>query len=408
MKVSYSLQMKPKQQLAMTMKMQQALAILQMPLLELSNYLQTEIEKNPMLELIAPPSPVALQLSDSPAKLSLTDSLLSQAREVIKEEADLQAIKALITNLDTKGWVRLPLPLIAKEYSIDEQLLEKALVILQSFEPAGIGARNGQDCLLIQLRKQQRENSLIFHLIRDHYDDFIKGRCKQLTKKELKKELASLYLYPIEPDDLTAGIPAQADIFFKKKGQNWIVTINEYSLPSFRLNKEYTQLLKNDLPKDEKETLQKFTKQGKWLMCAINKRRELLLKIGLYIVKKQQKYLSGNEAIAPLTKKEIASTLQVAPSTIARAFQQKYINTPYGIKPLYFFLSAPINNGGRSVKAATQALKNLLENEDPLHPYSDRQLSEKLKQEGYFFARRTVAKYRTKLQLHSSFQRKEL
>jgi len=321
--------------------------------------------------------------------------------------------------LDERGYFVLPLSLFAEDLRTTESRIARVLAIVQTFEPYGIGARDLQECLLIQLRAQDKAATPAYQMVKEHFSDLLQGRLHLLQKKlkvtqeEMQKkilnEVRMLSFHPAALLQDTPVLPAYPDIFLKKDGAKWVVEVNEEDLPKFRLHPRYLQLLQEGISPEEERTLRSFMQAGKWLMRSVNRRRKVLRDIALYMVKKQQPFLQGQKALLPLSVKEIAHTLFLHESTVARAVTEKYIDTPFGVKPLRFFLSHAFTskNGEEvSVKAIKSSLLNILEHEDKLHPYSDQELTTQLHSQGLPCARRTVSKYRKSLKISSKGRRK--
>lgn len=409
MQQRFSLSMMKGQHLVMTKALQQSLKILQMSVLELREEILDEIEQNPVLEWkYTAPSSTFLS-NEIPAQESLISSFYAQAREAFSSQKDLSIAKMIFANLDAKGFLAPPPFLLAQSLSVSLETVLHVLRIVQMFEPRGIAAQNLQEYLLIQLQGKGKEKTLAYLTVKDHFEDFLQGRfgflqktygvSKEVFQKEILHEIKTLSLQPICSSEPTY-VPAP-DLSVKQEDEKWTVEVEEKFLPSFRINEEWK---KASLSKEETEVMQEFTSQGKWLARSIYRRRKILLQMGLYIVKKQRSFLEGKGALSPLSVKEIASHLSLHESTVARACSEKYILTPLGIKPLGFFLARALGET-HSSKGAMAVIHELLKKEDKNRPYSDREISNYLKEKGIPCARRTVAKYRRKLKLSSARSR---
>ncbi len=409
MQPRFSLSMMKGQHLVMTKALQQSLKILQMNVLDLREEILEEIEQNPVLEWKYT-SPRSTSLScEIPAQDSLISSLHAQAREAFSSQEELDIAKTVFANLDAKGFLALPPFLLAQSLSVSLEAVLRVLRTIQTFEPRGIAAQNLQECLLIQLREKRKENTFAYLVVKDHFEDFLQGRfgllqktygmSKEVLQREVVNEIKTLSLQPICSSEPTF-LPTP-DLSLKQEEEKWIVEIEEKFLPSFRIKEEWRSL---PLSKEETQVMQRFTSQGRWLMRSICRRRKILLQIGLYIVKRQRGFLEGKSPLAPLSVKEIASDLSLNESTVARACSEKYLLTPLGIKPLGFFLARALGKT-HSNKGAMEVIRELLRKEDRNRPYSDREISNYLKENGIPCARRTVAKYRRKLKLSAAKQR---
>ncbi len=345
---------------------------------------------------------------DLPAGYSLIDHLSAQAREAFLEKEDLVIAEALFRNLDEKGFLSIALHDLRQSLNVSSHKLQRVLSIVQTFDPAGIAAQSIKECLLLQLKAKNKRDSLAYHIVDKSYEDLLQSRfeilqkkykiTRQTLKKDVIEELKSLSLRPTRTH--FSEVYLYPDLLLRKEGIKWTLEVNEKDLPFFRIKNEYQIFLNRCACKKEKEILQSYLNKGKWLMRNLNRRRKILLQVGLFIVKKQQGFLEGKRGLIPLTIKEIAQKLCLHESTIARACNEKCIDTPFGVKPLRFFLSHSV--GGKtntSAAALLEILSELLKKEDKFHPYSDRQIAEKLQEKGISCARRTIAKYRKKLVL---------
>lgn len=383
------------QKLILAQGMRQFMQILQMNGEELKEWLEEELRQNPLLEWEMKQGPCALSI-DIPNKTSLFEELLSQAREAFT--ADLLPIaEGIIRNLDKKGLFTLDLSDFAESLQIPVSLLETVLKKIQSFEPKGIGARNLAECLMLQL--DEKKDPLLYQILQTHFSELIEGKWGFLKKhykltdeifhQKVLQRLKNLSFSPAGTIHEASTFYPYPDLKIKKGEKGWVIEISE-DLPQFHVQENVDRLLQS-AKLEEKKELRTLLAKGKWLMRILNRRRRLLLKLGLFIVQRQKEFLDGKAGLSSLSIKEIAKEFDLHPSTITRAFKEKYVETPLGIKPLHFFLSS--NNQ----KVALTILKNLLEKEDKARPFTDQELVKKLQESGIKVARRTVAKYRKKI-----------
>lgn len=393
----------PSQRQLISQGMRQYMLLLQMNAGDLKEWLEEEINKNPILEW-EPKAQTSDRQIDVTQEESFFEALLSQAREAFEDKEEVSIAEAIISNLDSRMLFIHDLPLFANSLRITLEKLEKVLKIVQTFEPSGVAASSLQMSLLHQLRQIGKADSLCYRVVQDHYPSLMKGKfglikkaykiSDEIFKKEVLLKLKKLRFFPSSSGHAPYIYP---DLKIKKENDQWIIEIEE-NLPHFQVKKEYS-LFEKGASHDEKRTIRSFLAQGKWLMRMVNRRRKLLLKIGMYIVNKQIAFLEGKAALSPLSIKEIAAVFGLHPATLSRAFKDKYVETHLGIKPLRFFLAGDYSN-----KAALEMLKKLLEKEDA--PCSDLELVQKLKEKGISLSRRTVQKYRQKLNLPSKRKRK--
>ncbi len=386
--------------LAMTFRMQQSLAILQMPQIELRELIQEEIDKNPLLEEIGNSKKQIFE-KEIAAQDSLYENLLRQIRENLPERKESQIGEKILENIDEKGFLSVPLAEIGEESEI-----QKVLEVMQTFHPPGIFARNLQESILIQLKAQGYENTTLFTLVQNHYPDLLHGRYSVLKKiypyldlAEAIQKLASLPLRPLNCLKEEILAPIIPDITIRKTETGWSVGTNDEELPKFLIHSRYDSVETSSL--EEQKTMQAWRSQGKWLLNALSRRKKILLEIGILLTRRQSAYLSQKGALKAFTNQELSLELGLHESTISRALSGKYAETPQGIIPLKSLLtSAPL------IKEAKKLLQELIRQEDRNSPLTDEELSEKLKQKGYSIARRTISKYRGELKIQSAPKRK--
>lgn len=394
--MNHRLQTNLQRRLAMTFRMQQALAILQMPQIELSEFIQEEIDKNPLLEEVKKTKSHFIDC-EVPSTHSVYENLTLQIRDNFSEKHDLLIAKRFLENLDEKGFLSIPLHTIAEE---------NVLAIMQTFEPPGIFARNLQESFLLQLKAQGRENTDIYTLVQDHFNDLLHGRYALLKKKcesidlaDAIQKLAMLRMRPLDCFKNEISNPIVVDLTIRMTETGWIVGTNDEDLPKFHLHTRYDSIIPNSAA--EQDTIRIWRSQGKWLLNALSRRREMLLQIGTCLIRHQNQYLEQKGEIAPLTNQELALQLSVHESTISRAIAGKYVETPRGIIPLKSLLIAK-----PETKQAKDILQELIDQENKKIPLTDDDLAMELKKRGYLVARRTVSKYRKELKIQSANTRK--
>lgn len=473
--VKQTTNLKQTQRLIMSPQMQQAIHLLQMPILELLEVVEDELQQNPVIDAIdeeenetgsdekeqLPEKELSFNENDFEnlkklddefrdhfsesynysshrsteeeklktfqessicAETSLFEHLMLQAKETFSDKEELAMAEALVGNFDENGFLKTPLEEIALLYNFSIKKLGKLQKQIQSFEPSGVGASNMQESLLIQLRCQQKQKTLAYNIIEKHYDDLIHNRIPIITKslkcsseeisKVLKNDISRLDLHPgfghfnhfvqyITPD-----ATVEAD------NETLTVKVNDDFLPPVRINSRYLRMLNDEtLPSDTKIFIQQKLAAAKWLLYNVHQRNETLLKIVELLIKYQKEFFLNPEGkLVPLTMKSIAEQLSLHESTIARAVSNKYIDTPRGILPLRsFFTFALHTQHGEDVSANTiqNVLRGIIDSEDKHHPLSDAALSKLLKEKGLDCARRTVAKYRSELNLGNAQQRRK-
>ncbi len=395
------LKLAPERRLIMTYALRQSLEILQMTQLELSQWLNNEIEKNPLLEF----SPVAKYRFnlEIPSSLTLHEHLQAQIRDHFPHPHDRLIAQAFLEHLDDRGFLTAPLETLAAYF---KKPLEPILATLQTFDPPGIFARNLQESLLLQLKAIGKTASLAYQLVDTCFDDLLHGRYCAIKKKlgaaqlaPAMHDLARLSLRPSTSFSQEPITPIHPDLLITKIDKGWTLQINEEDLPQFHIQSDYLDIMP-DTP-EEQQALRNFKTQAKWLIRSLTRRRKLLLEIGRIFIKKQAPYLHQKGPLQSLTIRELAETLEVHESTLSRALSGKYASTPRGLIPLRALItSAPAAETARGI------LEKLIAGEDKQNPLTDEQLAQQLKVKGFPIARRTIAKYRTQLKLGSASQRK--
>ena len=467
-----NLQQKPLQYLMMTPQMQQALHVLQLPVLELAAWVELQLEQNPLIEcqssqesfkeehadsavqekelifsdndfsllssweedygvnlIDESSSPISKDEQDRwtfrqhliPAQSSLFEHLMQQAREVFQQQEELYYAEILIGSLDTAGFLYLSLEQMAQEVKTSSSILETILQTIQTFIPFGVGARSLQESFLIQLRCQNKSDSLAAQIVSHYFDDLIHHRIP-LIQKGLKRSAEEIH-QAIQSDlshlDFHPGLTWQEtfnqvlipDIFLQLEGDQIRLTFHEGFLPKTRLNPTYLSMLKN--PETSKETkvfIKEKIRAAQWLMQAIQQRQNTLQRITEALVKYQMPFfLDAAAQLKPLTMHVLAQELEIHESTVARAIANKYLSCSSGIYSLRFFFSTSLSaqDGVVSSQGVGQLVKKWIHQEDKKHPLSDAALSLKLKEKGIDCARRTIAKYRSQLQIGNAHQRRK-
>ncbi len=379
--------------------MKKSLEILRMPQAELRALIHQEIEKNPLLEL-DPLSPGLLShlTSETAAVPSLRDHLLFQIREAFDSPRMREIAEEMIGYLDEKGFFTEPLEKLTILFDLPIVGLEKILCTLQTFDPPGIFSRHLQEAFLIQLERKGQKNSLSYQLVEQAFEDLIHGRYSSMKKKlhttafklrETIQKLARLSTRPASKFQVHSAQPIHPDLKISRVDERWFVEATNELLPKFHIKQEYIEL----------PELRSFYASAKWLVRSVARRKNLLLLIGTYLVRKQAAFLSSLGPLVPLSSIELSLLFGVHESTISRAISDKYIESPCGLLPLRSLISSAND-------PAKELLQRLILSEDKRYPYTDDQIAEKMKKVGCDIARRTIAKYRKQLEIASAAARK--
>lgn len=354
-------------------------------------------------------------------KESLAEHLSSQLA-VSAVDGELKDLaEHVIGNIDNNGYLTVSDEEIANNTGKDIDEVEKAIDLIQKFHPLGVGARNLQECLFIQLLRLGQGNSLSAKVVNNHLDDLGKRKYPQIAKalKTTPEEIqnAATIIGSLEPKpgrmftaDNNNYIVPDVAIEKREDGGFEIILNNDY-IPRIRISNLYKNLMKgDDVPENTKNYIKDKVKSGMWFIKNIQQRQQTTYNILKVITEVQGEFLNkGVNYMQPLTMHEVAEKIGVHESTVSRALSNKYVQTPQGIFELKFFFASKLETvSGESVSSTN--LKNridqLVKQENPKKPLSDQQIVKLMEEEGFKLARRTVAKYRKELRILPSNLRK--
>ncbi len=356
---------------------------------------------------------------------SLNDFLFHQLAEMdVDSDVELIAEK-IISSLDASdgGYFKASLAdMLPPDYKPDDlRRAEEALRVVQSLEPAGIAATSLKECLLNQLRPDMPMVEKMQIIIQDYLDDLAENRLPVIQKKtgftieqimDVREALHQLNPKPGSAFMETFVPMVTPDVIVEKDDDGkWAVRLEDDSLPPLRISEYYRRRLADPTAThEEKEFIKKKINGAQWLIDAIQQRRSTLLKVTEKIVNFQHRFLEeGPEAIEPLKMQQIADQVGVHVTTVSRAVDDKWVQTPRGIMPLRrFFVGGTRSEDGEDVAWDTIRIKlqEIIDQEDKSNPLSDDQLVDSLKNHGLTVARRTITKYRKKMGIPSSRQRR--
>ncbi len=300
---------------------------------------------------------------------------------------------------------------------------EAMIGIIQGLDPAGVGARDLRECLLIQLREAGLEQSVPYRLVHDCFDELINHRWSEISKRfgisaiEVQKaadEIAKLDPKPglqYRTGDEHYIIP---DLIVDKIDDRYHVFLNDANLPRLKLSRAYQEIArdKKKFDGENKEFISNKLNSANWMIQAIEQRRQTMLKVMNYIVERQRDFFEkGIQHLKPLTLREVAEVISMHESTVSRVTNEKFVQTPRGVLPLKFFFSSGLaTSDGEDVSARgiKAQLEKLVQEEDPKHPLTDQAIVNILRESGVQIARRTVAKYRDQLGVLSARMRKRV
>jgi RNA polymerase sigma-54 factor len=467
MEMKHGLSMQQKPTLIMTQRLQQALKLLQMPTLELQQALKLELERNPLLEEVdeieevqeieevkkeegqdgeaepvetAEPDknqevdwnelwpdnyeiPSAPRTDDPDAEFyervpvtrrSLGDHLLEQLRLLERGEEDLAIGEYLIGSIDENGYLQTTVEEVAEVFAVAPEKIEEVLAEIQKFEPAGVGARNLQECLWIQLVQRKQEDTLAGRVVQEQFENLLAKRFGEIARG-LKCTVEDVQgagdliatLDPRPGQEIAAEETKYVtpDLIVDRVAGEFVVSLNDRNVPRLRISQAYQQMLRNkSAGQDEtRKFISDKLNSAKWLIQTIEQRRKTMIKVMRRIVEEQREFFErGVEGLKPLTLQQIANQIGMHESTVSRVTTNKYVQTPRGVFELkYFFSSGLATEEGDDVsaKVAKDKILTLINNEDKKDPLSDQRIAEILHEQGLRIARRTVAKYREALRL---------
>jgi len=476
-----------RQELKINPRLYQAMDLLYMPLLDHQQHLKQELLNNPFLEMVEPEDeeeeegaeaeeppqqeeqktnndeidwegilldgfdaggrreeheekeyyePVTVDTRD------LGDHLRDQIALLDLNPRQMLLAEEFIGNINEDGYLACPVEDIRQ--SINDVVLEAAeaaerdpdeipvytedevyrmLEVVQGLDPAGVGARDLRECLMLQLKDAGLEQSVPYRLVRDCFDELINHRWSEISKRfgispsDVQKaadEIAKLdpkpgLMYSDASDNYI--IP---DLVVEKIDGKYHVFLNDANLPRLKLSRAYQEIArdKKKFEGENKEFISNKLNSANWMIQAIEQRRQTMLKVMNYIVERQRDFFEkGVQYLKPLTLREVAEVISMHESTVSRVTNEKFVQTPRGVLPLKFFFSSGLSTtGGEDVSARgiKDQIQKLVENEDPKHPLTDQAIVNILKESGVQIARRTVAKYRDQLGVLSARMRKRV
>ncbi|WP_235425049.1 RNA polymerase factor sigma-54 [Heyndrickxia ginsengihumi] len=353
---------------------------------------------------------------------SLEDHLFMQLDLKTLPQNMAKIIHLYIHHLDENGYLNISVETAAKQAKVSTEEAQEGLEILQMLDPAGIGARSLQECLLIQISRDAKAPAIASEVIEHHFLEFADKKWKHIAKainvpiQDIQK--VSDYIQTLNPrpaapfiNDLPQYITP--DLMVKYHNGELELYLVEHAVPRIGLNEDYTSMMSASQDEQVSQFLKEKVQEYRWIQKSIQSRKETLLKIGNILLEKQHDFfLYGKGQLKPLTMKEVSEMIDMHESTVSRAVREKYIQTPFGTFPLKSFFSnaLPIHTEtGEDSASSTQiktAISDLIAKEDKKKPLSDQAIVNLLNQEGYAISRRTVAKYREQLNIPSSAKRK--
>jgi RNA polymerase sigma-54 factor len=472
MAISQKLYTKLVQKLILTPSLQQAIKLLPMSTLEMVDLLNQEMVENPMLEEVPteelqpaeaqPEKPDAEAPAEKPdtwddsdfeyffgdylddgyrsrtpqevkelppientlsTSISLADHLMWQLSLQTDDDAAREIGAAIVGNLNEDGYLVASVEEIASMGNWPVSEVERALRVVQRFDPIGVAARDLQECLWLQLRHLGLEGTPTERIINEHLRLLQNHQVPELARKlglsidELKEHIEIIRRLDPKPGsryNQTASHYVIPDVYVMKVEDQYVAMLNEEGLPQLRISPVYRRLLEKgaDNSAETRAYVKDKFRSALWLIKSVEQRQKTIHKVATSITNFQRDFLDhGIEHLRPLVLRDVANDIGMHESTVSRVVTNKYMHTPQGVFEMKFFFHSGISSSyGESVSSVTikQRIRKIIENEDARKPLSDSKIVSILQREGLVLARRTIAKYREELKISTSNQRKVL
>lgn len=462
MRLNFDINLEQQQKLLITPELRQAIAILQMSAPELEEYIEQEMEQNPFLEVeedtgskegdngdsvdenrqredmaewleyFTDRSDLGItshQKEEKPYEstasnsITLQEHLRLQLHLAVDDPLDLRVGEYLVGCIDDRGYLVVSVDEAASALAVPPVEVTRLLKLIQGFDPVGVGARDIRETLLLQLQQQEQTNPLLIKLINDHLPDIATGKLKSVARElgisvlevqDMCDLIRTLNPHPgnqySSESETRYIIP---DIIVDKVNGQYVVTLNDSRIPTMRVNNLYQGLLKDpsQFSDNEQKYMEDRLSSAMWLIKSIEHRKVTLYRVVSCIVEMQKDFLDhGIRCLKPMTLKQVAEKVEVHESTISRATNNKYVQTPRGVFELKFFFSSSLKGQELdemvSARSTKRLIQDIVEAEDRLNPLSDQQICDMLAAQGITCSRRTVAKYRAELGIASGSSRK--
>ena len=355
------------------------------------------------------------------APQTLPDYLRSQLSVSLIDDETRDAAESIIGNLDEDGYLLATLDEMAQQGDHDRKVMDVALKAVQSLDPAGVGARDLKECLLLQIESKNGKGGVAWQIV---------STFMRLLETRQFKELAKAMGRPQEHIDIAVAMirrlnprpgvkysgagarTVEPDVYFTRDGDDFLIQMNDDEVPQLRLNAQYRKMLDRDqgATKEVRDYVRERYSSAIQLMKNIEQRKQTILRVCEAIKRRQMEFLGmGLEYLKPMMIKDVAEEVGVHPSTVSRAVASKYAHTPHGVYELRYFFSEAVqgpSGGDTPLLLLKRKVKKMIEEEDTRHPLTDEQITARLQAEGIDVTRRTVAKYREDMKIPSTHQRR--
>ncbi len=356
-----------------------------------------------------------------PTQETLQQHLMGQLNQTVFNGNDRKTAELIIGNIDDNGFLQTTPEEMALNTGIPKEDFENILTLVQSFYPPGVGARDLRECLLIQLKREGRQSSLEYKIISDHMQDLGKRRFPEIARRmgisveQVQKCANNIAQLDPRPGAIFAAAPQNyvlPDVTVEKVNGEYQVMLNGEQIPHLRISNTYKDIMAQDGNGSEvKDYIRDKIRSGKFLIKSIHQRQQTISNIAHQIVKRQRDFFDhGSSQLKPMTMVQVADAVGVHETTVSRAISGKYMSTPQGVFEMkYFFTPGYQTSSGESMSntSVKEAILDLVKDEAGSAPLSDKEIVEILSKRGIPIARRTVAKYRTELNILPSNMRRK-
>ncbi|MDN5344670.1 MAG: polymerase sigma-54 factor [Clostridia bacterium] len=447
------------QKLIMTPELRQAIMVLQLSTLELAEYIQQELQENPLLEIgddgevaaaeepgedqggleidwqeyfqdgsdlgyVNGPREEAREWNQQnlvAGQPTLQDHLLLQLKIAAPSAREREIGTFLIGNLDANGYLKISLKEAAAYLKVSPAAVWRVLQLIQRFDPPGVGARSLTECLLIQLRQRDDAPRGAEKIIRNFLSYVAEGRLGHIARRlnmTLPEVQAAVdYIRTLDPKPGRSFGDSQEnryivpDVIIERVGSDYVVLVNDLALPRLGINPLYQALMRQEGNCDEatRNFIESKLNAAAWLIRSLEQRRLTIYRVVNCLVQEQREFLDkGLKYLKPLTMRQVAATLGMHESTVSRATANKYVQTPRGVFELKFFFASGIEKRGgtATAKSIKKMIAEIISREDAANPLTDLQIQELLQRQGIQISRRTVAKYRDEQGIPAAAKRK--
>ena len=355
------------------------------------------------------------------AGTSLQENLLDQVRMSELTDDQRSVAEMIIGNIDDSGRLQSSVDELAFSTNIPAEKINEVLKVIQSFDPPGVAARDLRECLMLQLQRHDKTETLEYKILDEYFESLSKRRFPEIARglgvdvedvQEAAGRIANLEPKPGRaylPDNQQYVLP---EVFVSKLGDEWQVTTNNDQVPHLRISNSYKDLMSQaESSAEVREWIREKIRAGKFLIKSLHQRQATILNIAKEIVKRQSEFMEKGPAfLKPMTMVQVAEVVGVHETTVSRAVSGKYMQTPQGLFEMKYFFTSGIKTAtgeGMSNTSVKGMIDEMVKKEDPSKPLSDEEIVKLLTEKGIQIARRTIAKYRSELNILPSHLRKK-